>query len=93
MAIEIISTTRQADDRYTITIRDTADVTGKDELGTDTYRTYSLNYNPYNGKESLVEAFKAKITETKALEATQEVVKADIKTVIEAIDTTKLEAK
>lgn len=75
MAIELVSISKQADDRYSVTIRDTvAD------------RTYSCNYNPATGKENLKKNLEALIADEKTLDSAEADIELDIKATVESID-------
>jgi len=92
MTIQLVSIDKQADDRYSVTVQDTGDVTGKDENNADVYRTYSLLYNPATGKEALKKNIEALISANKKTATAENTVETDIKTTVESIDTLKIGA-
>ncbi len=93
MAIELKTVTKQADDRYSITVEDTGNQVGLDEKANPIYRSYSVIYNPATGKEHLKVKIKELLKEDKALKTSEEQIMQDIKTTVEAIDSSKLEVK
>ena len=93
MAIELKTVNKQADDRYSITVEDTDNQIDIDEKGNPIYRSYSVIYNPATGKKHLKAKIEELLKEDKALKTSEEQIMQDIKTTIEAIDSSKLEAK
>jgi len=53
MAIQLKSINKRSDSLYTVTVEDTGQVIGIDESGGNIYRTYSVKYNPINGRDDL----------------------------------------
>ena len=90
MAIQLTAINKQADDRYTVTVQDTAIQTGVDEKDSPVYQSYSVTYNPATGKESLKANIEALLSKKEILKVDEDQILQDIKTTIEAIDTSKL---
>lgn len=86
MAIQVVSITKQAEDKYSVTIQDTADVVGTDEKDADIYRTYTHNYNPNRTAENLKGNFEAMIAEKKDKETATSTIETKIKATLETID-------
>ena len=74
MAIELISISKQADDRYGITVKDTI-----------SEQTYSVTYNPATGKDALKKNLEAIIAKKATLSSDEDTIEQDIKLTVESI--------
>jgi len=87
MAINLKAISKRKDNRYSVTVEDTGQVIGRDESGGNIYRTYTVRYNPANGRAALRSSIENLIRAEKAGEQDVFTVESDIKTTVESIDT------
>ena len=86
MAIQLKSIDKRKDSLYIVTVEDTSQIIGRDESGGNIYRTYTVRYNPANGRTSLRNSIVNTIRAEKAREQDVSSIESDIKTTVEAID-------
>lgn len=92
MAIQINSVIKREHDKWDVSVRDTADVIGQNESGADIYRTYRATYYPSKGMADLKKRIEDQISALKKIKSDAMQIETDIKTTVESIDVTKLEA-
>ena len=90
MAIQLTAISKQANDRYSITIQDTDIQIGLDKDKNPIYQVYSINYNPATGKDHLKANIESFIKKNKALKEAEAQIMQDIKTTVESIDVLKI---
>ena len=86
MAIQLKAISKRKDNLYIVTVEDTGQVIGRDESGGNIYRTYTVRYNPANGRAALRSSIENLIRAEKAGEQDVSAVESDIKTTVESID-------
>lgn len=79
MPIQVTSVTKRSDSKYVVSV-----------LDTETVKTYSVNFNPSNTLESIVERIKELVAADKDMLSAETVIEDTVKAGIEAIDTSKL---
>ena len=86
MAINLKAISKRKDSLYVVTVEDTGRVIGRDESGGNIYQTYTVRYNPANGRAALRSSIENLIRAEKAGEQDVSAVESDIKTTVESID-------
>jgi len=93
MAIQLKSINKRSDSLYTITVEDTSQVIGIDESGGNIYRTYSVKYNPINGRDALRTSIERLIQAEKTEKSDVSAIEIDIKTTVESIDPMQIQVR
>jgi len=92
MAINLLSTTKQASGIYSITVQDTSQQIGTDENNNPIYRTYTVKHNPALSATDLKTKIESLILADQKAASDAETVTTAIRTTVESIDTSKLSA-
>ena len=92
MAIQLITTTKQASGIYSVTVQDTSQQIGTNDNSEPIYKTYTVKHNSAVSVDDLKKRIESVISADQEKVSDAETVETAIKTVVESIDTTKLSA-
>ena len=92
MAIQLITTTKQASGIYSVTVQDTSQQIGTNDNSEPIYKMYTVKHNPAVSVDDLKKRIESVISADQEKVSDAETVETAIKTVVESIDTTKLSA-
>jgi len=92
MAIQLITTTKQASGIYSVTVQDTSQQIGTNDNSEPIYKMYTVKHNSAVSVDDLKKRIESVISADQEKVSDAETVETAIKTVVESIDTTKLSA-
>ena len=92
MAIQLITTTKQASGIYSVTVQDTSQQIGTNDNSEPIYKMYTVKHNSAVSVDDLKKRIESVISADQKKDADIETVKTAIKSTVESIDTSNLAA-